>query len=81
MTALEMATIAIQERGYLVVCPRATYNLPLVASGVQREGDRVAHPMVAVAETNEADYLEQCRVIGCEPKHHSDSKFYKVVCD
>lgn len=81
MTAAGLAQRAIQERGYLVICPRGELRYRAILTGVHRLGDRVEQPMVNVGPTDVTDYLEQCELLEISPAYGHASKFFRVVTD
>lgn len=75
----EMANMCLQARGYFVV---ACYK----HDGEQEVGDIIDmasgaagdlyHPLVVVATTNEADFLEQAQLLKLAPQPKTDRFFY-----
>lgn len=82
MTTQDLAQEILSRRGYIVICPtRAITRFPHIVRSLSRDGEIIDHPFVAVAETDPTDYLEQCEVAKCAPRHSPRSKFYRVVTD
>jgi hypothetical protein len=77
MTPLEQTQYVLDQRGYIVIATYGVWHPGEVMPDTHFYGQSseiLRHPLTVIAKTDRADFLEQAKLIGHEPK-------YRVVAE
>jgi hypothetical protein len=79
MTALEELAFLLNARGYVVVNGR---EAP-IGTVTRRLANAEGHPFVIRSETDHADFMEQMRMLACDPgaKPEGETFYYRCTTD